>query len=674
MKKFAALLLALLLAMTAGIASASSLDPFYALEDYRVAYDELSGEVFVEHDHRSSLKLQMDSWRVYTMPAFYHYESEGRWVSLLQLYFCIDREASRISKVTLLVDGTRYSFTDTTEREPWDDYYGLIVPCGKAAMQMLEAITTTDNDVRVRYTANTGDIDYIMSDVQIEALDDLYRAYIGSDFYHAVLLEDIDTLYPLTVEDASSPVISTLAPIATESPAIEIDLGPTVSIDESSENLSNLHILWDIPVGSTIEQATAMIRQQFGVEMELNDNIDPVAWEEDEDYIPVYTLMTPYEHSLSLLNRPVEATLYFKENKYISATLQVLGDEYSFAEEASGTSADKRYQRLDDVIAYFDLLEETYGTPSSGTLSAYEDVDVSSKDWAAIATPPIAYEVSPLTSAGDLDIDVMRAALEAHGNFRMEAHYGNLVVSMTCGSMTSGKNFSIHITLDFNYPHEDASASQAATITSSGHAPDELAELEGYRTLSVGMRGEDVVRLKNRMYELGYFKNPSSSNQYTSTTAEYVNEFLRANGVSNPDGTMTPEQQLLFYSDRALAKPKPITYERLSYKDVARNVDLYIGQRWKITTYVIQQIDDPNSSTVELILSADRRGTQVIYAAVENFKNANWTGKVGQVTRLLEGDKLEIRCEILGEFSYETIGGEWLTVPLVSVEEMTLYN
>ncbi len=83
--------------------------------------------------------------------------------------------------------------------------------------------------------------------------------------------------------------------------------------------------------------------------------------------------------------------------------------------------------------------------------------------------------------------------------------------------------------------------------------PDEIAK---YKTLKIGMNDPDVARLKERMYELGYFKNKTVNNNFTETTAEYVKEFQRANGLK-ADGIASPEMQALFFSEYAIPKPSP---------------------------------------------------------------------------------------------------------------------
>ncbi|HQA98459.1 MAG TPA: trypsin-like peptidase domain-containing protein, partial [Clostridia bacterium] len=81
-------------------------------------------------------------------------------------------------------------------------------------------------------------------------------------------------------------------------------------------------------------------------------------------------------------------------------------------------------------------------------------------------------------------------------------------------------------------------------------------EIAKYKTLKIGMNDPDVAKLKERMFELGYFANKTINNSFTTNTAEYVKEFQRINGLK-VDGIATPEMQALFFSEYAIPKPQP---------------------------------------------------------------------------------------------------------------------
>ncbi len=90
-------------------------------------------------------------------------------------------------------------------------------------------------------------------------------------------------------------------------------------------------------------------------------------------------------------------------------------------------------------------------------------------------------------------------------------------------------------------------------IVEQGEMPSQgISEnLEQYNTLKPGSEGQEVEDLKQRMFDLGYFKNSSSVNKtFTTSTAEYVKKFEETNGLP-VDGIADPEMQALFFSDKA---------------------------------------------------------------------------------------------------------------------------
>ena len=49
--------------------------------------------------------------------------------------------------------------------------------------------------------------------------------------------------------------------------------------------------------------------------------------------------------------------------------------------------------------------------------------------------------------------------------------------------------------------------------------------------LTVGSKGNEVTQLKNRLYELGYFKTSNFNKKYTEDTAKVVRQFQQANSL-----------------------------------------------------------------------------------------------------------------------------------------------
>ena len=79
-----------------------------------------------------------------------------------------------------------------------------------------------------------------------------------------------------------------------------------------------------------------------------------------------------------------------------------------------------------------------------------------------------------------------------------------------------------------------------------------------FRTLQLGDSGEDVLALKERMYELGYFSTRKFAAEFNETTRERLRELQRKNGLK-ADGIATPEVQILLFSDECLPKSAKVT-------------------------------------------------------------------------------------------------------------------
>lgn len=99
--------------------------------------------------------------------------------------------------------------------------------------------------------------------------------------------------------------------------------------------------------------------------------------------------------------------------------------------------------------------------------------------------------------------------------------------------------------------------SYSTTLGSKVTVPAAIAETisESYKTLKQGSSGNDVVKMKKRMQELGYFSAGASlSNQYNATTTERVKLFQKANGLKQT-GIADATTLMLLYSDNAKRNP-----------------------------------------------------------------------------------------------------------------------
>lgn len=104
-------------------------------------------------------------------------------------------------------------------------------------------------------------------------------------------------------------------------------------------------------------------------------------------------------------------------------------------------------------------------------------------------------------------------------------------------------------------------------------------ELADYDTLRAGDSSEAVRRLKQRLYELGYFKKENNNVRYTDSTAEIIEIFQRDNGLP-VTGEADPHTQAALFDERALARAG--SSKEIKYLD-NRSQPLYI-QKAEVTS------------------------------------------------------------------------------------------
>lgn len=77
-----------------------------------------------------------------------------------------------------------------------------------------------------------------------------------------------------------------------------------------------------------------------------------------------------------------------------------------------------------------------------------------------------------------------------------------------------------------------------------------------FTPLAVGAKGEEVLRVKNRLYELGYFQSNQFTKKYTEDTARVVRSFQQVNGLPET-GEVDGQTWALLFSDAALKAVRP---------------------------------------------------------------------------------------------------------------------
>ena len=187
--------------------------------------------------------------------------------------------------------------------------------------------------------------------------------------------------------------------------------------------------------------------------------------------------------------------------------------------------------------------------------------------------------------------------------------------------------------------------------------PEATSSPSSYVTLNVGYRGPEVEALKQRMYELGYFKTNTVNDQYTENTAGYVREFEAANGLK-VDGIADPEMQELFFSSAAKPKPTPTPDPRkayatnFNYKDVSRYPETYKGQKYKITGYIVQVLGSRKDG-YQIRLATKGKYDNIIYVFVDDDPGFG----------LLEDDRVTVYGAVTDPITYTSVRNVEITIP-----------
>ena len=103
----------------------------------------------------------------------------------------------------------------------------------------------------------------------------------------------------------------------------------------------------------------------------------------------------------------------------------------------------------------------------------------------------------------------------------------------------------------------EAGSGITASQVSAGDEQSEAIERNVYVSLAIGDEGEEVLALKKRLFELGYFSSDNYSDSYNDVTARRVILFQQANGLTDT-GIASPEMQALLFSDNAVKCPIPL--------------------------------------------------------------------------------------------------------------------
>jgi fibronectin type 3 domain-containing protein len=123
-------------------------------------------------------------------------------------------------------------------------------------------------------------------------------------------------------------------------------------------------------------------------------------------------------------------------------------------------------------------------------------------------------------------------------------------IESVVGSVLSEKSVYASVTIP-NPTH-----SPSPTLTPHPIMQFTAEEIAQYRLLEPGCIGEDVLKARKRMYELGYYSKVPTQTEFTKAMMEYVKDFQRNNSLPET-GILSQAEQAYLFSDYALPKPMP---------------------------------------------------------------------------------------------------------------------
>lgn len=177
-----------------------------------------------------------------------------------------------------------------------------------------------------------------------------------------------------------------------------------------------------------------------------------------------------------------------------------------------------------------------------------------------------------------------------------------------------------------------------------------------YEELARGAKGEHVKPLQQRLKDLGYLTG-TVDGDFGGGTERAVSAFQNQHGLK-VTGVADVEMQELLFSDKA---EQAIVYESLEYKAVSRDPDKFEGRYVKFNGKVLQVIEEGN--LVAFRVASRGNYDDVVFVIME---------VPDDYSRILEDDPVEVSGKYGGLYSYETVRGNTLTIPLVEAEMVIL--
>lgn len=196
-----------------------------------------------------------------------------------------------------------------------------------------------------------------------------------------------------------------------------------------------------------------------------------------------------------------------------------------------------------------------------------------------------------------------------------------------------------------------------------------------YADISHGDKGENVIRLQEKLAEYGYY-NGKISGKYDTETEKAVKRFQKENGL-DVSGTATQDFQSFLYSQQAdvlptatpklTAQPTPTIdpkfdgYIEIDYSDCSRYPEKYVGTKVKLVGRVVQ------------VMGSKERGFDLRFASPTNNNIYYVRIRKGIVDfNILGNDRLTIYATMNGIMTYTSVFEQEISVPSAIADTVIL--
>lgn len=202
---------------------------------------------------------------------------------------------------------------------------------------------------------------------------------------------------------------------------------------------------------------------------------------------------------------------------------------------------------------------------------------------------------------------------------------------------------------------EEHERREAGGVSSSGQT--------SFEPLSRGSKGDSVMKLQQRLVDLKYLSGKVDGD-FGGGTESAVKAFQKAANIE-VTGIVNKETWTRLFSNNAPAV-KTKTYKDFSFKEISRDPDAYKGISYKFSGKIVQlmesKIDDAYTQ-VDLRIATKGKYDNVVYV--------KYRRPAGEA-RVLEGDKVTVDGTCGGLYSYTSLLGGEISLPLFNADSITI--